>query len=116
MGIEELKAMTVADVLKTAEWKRHLEKVIDNLEQMRVKAANDARKADRKPVRMPIDYFIENDLLTADKVTEMYLAVLEKKEKKLSAMQRMFIMDLGFVTFRETMQELTEDHPELIKK
>ncbi len=115
MEIEELKAMTVADVLKTDEWKKHLEGVIHKLELMRMKALEQARKADSKPIRMPIDHFIENDLLTADKVTEMYLAVLEKRSD-MPAIQRMFIMELGMAAFNETMRDFVKDHPELKKK
>lgn len=107
--------MKVADVLKTAEWTAHLEGMIRKMELMRMKALEQARKADSKPVRMPIDYFIENDLLTAEKVTQMYLDVMEKKSD-LSAIQRMFIMELGMATFNETMRDFVKDHPELNKK
>ena len=107
--------MKVADVLKTAEWTAHLEGMIRKMELMRMKALEQARKADSKPVRMPIDYFIENDLLTAEKVTQMYLDVMEKKSD-LSAIQRMFIMESGMATFNETMRDFVKDHPELSKK
>lgn len=114
IGMKNVKEMTIADVLKTPEWQNNVSKIIEQIEKMRLKAANAARKADKKLKANPTDRIIEKDLLNVDKITELYTEILEKR-CKLSSIERTVIFAIGMDAYNKTMKELTKDNPELLK-
>lgn len=114
IGMKNVKEMTIADVLETPEWQKNVSKIIEQIEKMRLKAANAARKADRKLKANPTDRIIEKDLLNVEKITELYTEILEKR-CKLSSIERTVVFAIGMDAYNKTMKELTKDNPELLK-
>lgn len=106
--MEQLKEMSVADVVASAMFKEKLQTVIDNVCASRLKMANAARKRDRVLKRHPIDSMIERDFFTADNLAPEFIRILEKQSKLTSA-ERANVYSICMEAGRLTVAEMRKN-------
>lgn len=97
--------MTIADVLKTPAFYNNLKVVISDLENTRKKAG----KRGEKLKSHPIDKLHAAGLLEPGEFVVTFAKIMDKRETRLSSMERGVIHTLGMTAFSNTMKKLIAD-------
>jgi hypothetical protein len=111
--MDNIEKMSVAELVATEEYRSNLDKVIEDVCGSRLKLANEARIRDRKLKRHPFDRLLEKDMMNVDKVSELFIAILDKKAD-LPAMERDVVENIGMEALNRTIREQVKANPSLL--
>lgn len=106
----ELKKMTVADVLKTPEFKTNLEKLLNLLWESRETARNKAILRNNRLKAHPIDKIHADGIWETEKFAEEFVKVIDKTSK-YSAMARDYIREVGTSAYITTIKKAQDEKP-----
>ena len=113
--MEKIEKMSVAELVATEEFKSNIKMVFEQVSASRLKMANEARKRDLKLKRHPFDRLLEEDDLSPENLSKMFLDVLDKKSAFPVAV-RDLIESIGMEAFKRTMNAEVKKNPELKEK
>lgn len=113
--MENIDKMTIAEFVATDEFRANIKQVMDELGASRLKLANEARKRDLKLRRHPFDRLLEEDDISPEKMSELFLGALDKNLKK-PVVIRELIENIGWEAYKRTMKAEEKKNPDLKKK
>lgn len=105
---EELKSMSVADILKVPLFFKNVQKEIIKIWGSRVRAQRNLQPNERLKAH-PITHLHDAGLLDVGKFIVTFAKVLDKVSVKLSAAERDTVQALGMAAFNETMKQLIDN-------
>ena len=111
--MENVEKMTIAEVVNTPEFRNQMHRLVKQMGNSRLKAANSVRNADQKLKAHPIDRLIMKDEFTPDKMCELFMLVIDKQCFNHSAAERNLIERIGMEAFTNTMKAEIKRNPEL---
>ena len=109
MERKKLKDMTVGDVIALPEFKVKMAEVIGAEIENHRKAEEEAVVRKMRLKRTPYDHLYERGVLEADRMIELYKAVLGQSLIGFSASERSYIGLVGQQAFRRVVMKLKEE-------
>lgn len=113
--MEKVEELTIAEVIASEEFHTNIGKVMEEVGASRLKLADEARKRDMKLKRHPFDRLLDEADLSADRMCELFMDVIEKR-CKYPALIRNIIDSIGMEAFKRTMEAEVKKNPDLKKK
>lgn len=105
---KKLKEMTVGDIIALPEFTKHMAEVINGEVFNHRQAEMEAITKGLRLQRTPYDSLKERDVLHADKMVEMWSAMLSKSLIGFSASERQYIDLIGLTAYKRTVIWLNE--------
>lgn len=101
--------MTVGDIIRLPEFMEKLKYVIDGEVSNQRKAMTEAVTRGMRLQRTPLDSLRERCVLEAEKIAELWEAIICKRLIGFSAGERNYIDLLGLTAYKRTVIKLRED-------
>lgn len=106
---KKLNEMTVRDVITMPMFVKYVGEVIDGELSCHRKVKLEAIARGMKLHRMAIDSLIERGVMDAEKMVDLFGAVLDKSLIGFSSSEREYIEFIGILAFKRFMLKLYED-------
>ena len=109
MTDEELKRLTVADIIDRADFVQILGEQIGIELGTREKAMQEARAKKMRLQRNVLDSLIEKDVMKAETMRDVFRAELDKKLIGFSMQERNYIHAIGMLAFGKVLGKLKQE-------
>lgn len=101
-----LLTATVDDIIRLPQFKTHMSRVLQELNDQRAKDAVKAGKQKGRLKSHPIEHLQDEGVFNADNMQELYLHAIQKTLIGYSQRERTFIRDVGQMAYNRTMIQL----------
>lgn len=112
MKNKELKDMTVREVIMMPRFVKYMKEVIDGEVFNQRQAQTEAITKGMMLKRTPLDSLRDRGMLDAERMVDLYGAILDKSMIGFSAAERGYIYLIGMTAFKRLMVRLQEEEKE----
>ena len=102
----DLQKMTVREVIETEEFKENMRKAVDIELQTLTDKAYEVMRHGGRLSRSPLNPLMERNVFNADRMTELYMAILNKSLVGFAAAERAYISEVGRQVYNITIKQL----------